>query len=229
MLTLAIDTATATVGVAVGRDGVVLAEVVVDAARRHAEALAPAIEAAVEQAGVVLRELDFLSVGVGPGLFTGLRVGVTTARTIAQVLAVPVVGVPSLDLLAHPWCAEGRVIVALIDARRREVYVARYRGTAAGLERTSAYAVEPPDEVAAELAARGESVLLVGDGARAYADAFAAVDQLAVPGAADAAPSAAALVELATVQFARGEHQRPDQVQPLYLRQSDAEINWAAR
>ena len=82
MLMLAIDTATAQVGVAIGRDGHVLGEVRIDGRRRHAEELAPAIEYLRDQTGIALADLVCVAVGLGPGLFTGLRVGVTTARTL---------------------------------------------------------------------------------------------------------------------------------------------------
>jgi tRNA threonylcarbamoyladenosine biosynthesis protein TsaB len=229
VLTLAIDTATAQVGVAIGRDGRVVGEVTVAAPRRHAEELTPAIAYLLRETGVALAGLAFVAVGTGPGLFTGLRVGVTTARTIAQVLGVPVVGIPSLDLVAYPWRATDRRLVALVDARRHEVFVARYRPVPGGLDREGPYSVEAPEAVEAQLAATGDPVLLVGDGVLAYPEAFAGLDHAEQLGAMAAAPSVAALVELATARFEREEFDRPEDIQPLYLRQSDAEINWAAR
>jgi tRNA threonylcarbamoyladenosine biosynthesis protein TsaB len=229
VLTLAIDTATAQVGVAIGRDGRVLGEVVIDGGRRHAEELAPAIEYLRAQTGVALDDLACISVGVGPGLYTGLRVGVTTARTLAQVLEVPVVAIPSLDLVAYPWRSTHRRVVALIDARRKEVFAARYWPVPGGIQRDGEYTVEAPDAVAAELAASGAESLLVGDGALEYADAFTGIDHVELAGPAGAAPSVAALVELATARFEREEFHRADDVAPLYLRRSDAEIAWDAR
>jgi tRNA threonylcarbamoyladenosine biosynthesis protein TsaB len=226
---LAIDTATAQVGVAIGRDGHVLGEVRIDGGRRHAEELAPAIEYLRDQTGIALGDLACVAVGLGPGLFTGLRVGVTTARTLAQVLDVPVVGVPSPDLVAYPWRVTHRRVVALVDARRKEVFAARYWPVPGGLQRDGEYTVEPPDAVAAELLATGVDSLLVGDGALAYADAFAGLDHVELAGPAAAAPSVAALVELATARFEREEFCRADEVAPLYLRRSDAEIAWDAR
>ncbi len=227
MLTLALDTATARVAVAVGRDGRVLAELTVDGARRHAEELAPAIAEVVRESGIGLDRIRFVSVGIGPGLFTGLRVGVTTARTLGQVLGVPVVGIPSLDLVAHPWRRTDRRIVALIDARRGEVFAARWTLVGDGLERHGDYTVEPPERIAAELRAAGSPVRLVGDGALAYAEVFDAVPGLQRLGPEAAYPDVAALVEIATARFERGEHEPPERVQPMYLRRSDAEINWS--
>jgi len=224
VLTLAIDTATTQVGVAVGRDGRVLGEVRIDGARRHAEELAPAIEYLRHETRVALDDLACVAVGTGPGLYTGLRVGVTTARTLAQVLDVPVVGIPSLDLVAYPWRSTDRRILAAIDARRAEVFTARYWPVPGGIQRDGEYAVEAPAAVAAELLATGTETLVVGDGALAYADVLRGIDHVELAGPAAAAPSVAALVELATVRFEREEFCRADDVVPLYLRRSDAEI-----
>jgi tRNA threonylcarbamoyladenosine biosynthesis protein TsaB len=229
VLTLAIDTATAQVGVAVGRDGRVVGEVRIDGARRHAEELAPAIDYLRRETGVRLDQLACIAVGTGPGLYTGLRVGVTTARTLAQVLDVPVVGIPSLDLVAYPWRTTHRRVVAVIDARRKEVFAARYWPVPGGLQRDGDYTVEPPETIAAELVADAGESLLVGDGALAYRDAFAGLDRVELAGPAAAAPSVAALVELATARFEREEFCRADEVTPLYLRRSDAEIAWDGR
>lgn len=226
MLTLALDTATARVGVAVGRDGRVLAELTVDGARRHAEELAPAITEVLREARIDLDRIRFVSVGLGPGLFTGLRVGVTTARTLGQVLGVPVVGVPSLDLVAYPWRHTDRRIVALVDARRREVFAARWTVVGDSLERHGDYTVEPPEQIAAELAESRLPVRLVGDGALAYEAVFAALPEVQRLGSEAAYPDVGALVEIATARYERGEHDPPERVQPLYLRRSDAEINW---
>ena len=102
MLLLCLDTATPQVSAAIGADGAVLGEVRLGRGRRHAEHLAPAIEYLCRELDVELARLSAIAVGLGPGLFTGLRVGVTTAKTMAQVLRVPVVGVASLDLVAYP-------------------------------------------------------------------------------------------------------------------------------
>ena len=102
MLLLCLDTATPQVSAAIGADGAVLGEIRLGRGRRHAEHLAPAIEYLCRELDVELARLSAIAVGLGPGLFTGLRVGVTTAKTMAQVLRVPVVGVASLDLVAYP-------------------------------------------------------------------------------------------------------------------------------
>ena len=228
MTLLAIDTATSQVSVAFGHDGRVLGEVRIDGGRRHAEQLAPAIAYLATELGIDLGTLAAVAVGTGPGLYTGLRVGVTSARTMAQALGIPIVGIPSLDLVAHPWRTTPRRVVAVLDARRREVFSAQYRVVPGGLARDGEYSVGPPSVLAAEMLARGDDVLLVGDGALVYADSFSGLDRVELVGPAAAAPSATALVELASARLERAAFTTPDDVVPLYLRQSDAQILWTA-
>ena len=229
MLVLALDTATPQVSVAIGDDGSLRGEVRVRGGRRHAEQLAPAIDFLCRQTRVDLRHVAVVAVGVGPGLFTGLRVGVTTAKVMAQALRIPVVAVPSLDLIAYPLRASARRIAVVVDARRHEVFAARYRPVPGGVQRVSDYTVGPADEVVADLAADGEDVLLAGDSVAANRDAFAALGRAEVAGPLFEAPSVAALVELATGRFEREEFASPFEVRPLYLRASDAELAWDAR
>jgi len=228
MLLLAVDTATPQVSVALGEDGQVRGEVRLAGGRRHAEQLAPAIAYLCEQTGVPLDALDALAVGVGPGLFTGLRVGVTTVKVMAQALAVGVVAVPSLDLIAYPLRHARRVVAVVVDARRREVFHATYRPVVGGVERVSEYTVAPAPQVASALAAAGDDVILAGDGVDQYWSAFAGLECAEVAGPDFDAPSAAALVELATRRVARGDVEVPDAVRPLYLRESDAALAWGS-
>jgi tRNA threonylcarbamoyladenosine biosynthesis protein TsaB len=223
---LALDTSTAQVSVAIGDGGAVLGAVELVGGRRHAEQLAPAIDYLRRELAVDLGHLAAIAVGTGPGLFTGLRVGVTTAKVMAQALRIPVVGIPSLDLVAYPLRHTGRTIVAVLDARRREVFAARYQPVPGGVQRVSEYAVYPPAELVAELASEGHSFLLAGDGIERFPEEFAALDHAEVAGGGFAAPSVAALVELATARAEREEFEQPGELRPLYLRQSDAEIAW---
>ncbi len=132
MLILGIETATAQVGCAIGGHEGVLAEFHSARGRRHVETLAPAIEFVCRQARVELSEISAVAVDIGPGLFSGLRVGVATAKAMAQALRVPTVGVSSLDLLAFPMRYSSRLIAAVIDARRGEVFYAFYRQVPGG-------------------------------------------------------------------------------------------------
>src|SRR5436190_987510 len=125
VLILGIETATLQAGCAVGGHEGVLAAFQSARGRRHAEVLAPAIEFTCKQARIDLKEIGAIAVDIGPGLFTGLRVGVATAKAMAQGLRVPMFGVSSLDLLAFPVRHTSKLIVAAIDARRSELVHAR--------------------------------------------------------------------------------------------------------
>lgn len=234
MLILGMDTATPHVGVAIGDSadgGRVLAEVLIAGDRRHAEQLAPAIKRVCDESGVRLDQLTAIAVGIGPGLFTGLRVGVTTAKVMAQALRIPVVAVSSLDLIAAPLL-DGHgghahtLVVPVIDARRREVFSARYRVVPGGMQREGEYTVGSVEELIADLEAENEHVLLAGDGVSRYREQFAGLDRSDMAGPEFEAPSVAALVQLATGRVEREEFVQPWDVHPMYLRESDAELHW---
>jgi tRNA threonylcarbamoyladenosine biosynthesis protein TsaB len=220
------DTATPVTGVAVGSEAGTLAEVAVRHERRHAEVLAPAVRWVLDQAEVDPGSLAGVAVGTGPGLFTGLRVGVSTAKALAQSWGLPMVAVPSLDLIAFAHRHVRRSICPVIDARRGEVFCALYRHAPGGVVRLTDYQVLRPDQLAAGIEARGEEVLLCGDGALLHREAFEHLDEhLEFGNLAQASPSAAALVELALPRMLREEFTSPLEVTPLYLRRPDVDPN----
>jgi tRNA threonylcarbamoyladenosine biosynthesis protein TsaB len=229
VIILGIETATQQVGVAVGGQEGVIASFGAARGRRHAETLAPAIDFVCRQAQVELREVSVVAVDVGPGLFTGLRVGVAAAKATAQALRVPMIGLSSLDLLAFPMRHTRRLIAAVIDARRGEVYSALYRQVQGGVQRLSDYRLQPPAELACELEASGDECLVVGDGAVRHADLLAVDSRIELGGLGYAHPQASALVELSHPRALREEFVQPRDLRVLYLRKSDAEINWDQR
>ena len=229
MLILGIDTATVQASCAIGGHEGVLAAVQSAKGRRHAEHLAPSIRFACDLAGVELSEISVVAVDLGPGLFTGLRVGIATAKALAHALKVPMIGVPSLDLLAFPVRFTPRLIVTVIDARRGELFYAFYRQVPGGVTRVSEHQVGSPDDLASELLALGEECLLVGDGAIRYAEIFEGMKRIEFAGEGLAYPLASSLVLLAHAKALQEEFVMPWDLEPLYLRKPDAEINWATR
>ncbi|MET9695705.1 tRNA (adenosine(37)-N6)-threonylcarbamoyltransferase complex dimerization subunit type 1 TsaB [Streptomyces sp. NPDC006529] len=210
MLLLAVDTATPAVTVALHDGESVIAEAHQVDARRHGELLLPTVEKVLAGAGLKLDALTGIVVGVGPGPYTGLRVGLVTAATFASVLGVPVHGLCTLDGLAYAARdagIEGPFAVAT-DARRKEVYWARYEDPRT---RTTEPAVDRPADIAEQLA----GLPVVGAGALLYPESF--------PDARGPEhQSAGALASLAAQRLAAGAEFLPPT--PLYLRRPDAQV-----
>jgi tRNA threonylcarbamoyladenosine biosynthesis protein TsaB len=228
MLILGIETSTPVSSVAIGSEQGVVAGMTVARGRGHVEFLVPAVEQICAAASVSKRSLAGIAVGLGPGLFTGMRVGIATAKAMAQALSIPVVGVASLDLLAFEVRHSSKLICACVDARRSEVFAAFYRQVPGGVQRRSEFRAWSPDRLAGEIEARGEDVLFVGNGALLYRSRlpearseFASVSR--------SFPSATALVELALPRFVREEADSVWDIGPLYVRQADVNIGWEQR
>lgn len=203
---LALDTATPAVTVAVADGPLVLAESTTVDARRHGELLAPAIVAALAGAGVDRRSLTAVAVGVGPGPYTGLRVGLVTARALGSALGIPVLGVCTHDHLAFGAGLFGSFRV-VTDARRKEVHWAEYAvpGDPAGIARLAGPHVERPEHAAFAGPA-------VGSGAALYPAHFPDARPPEHPSAGDLARWVAA--GLATVDPVPLYLRRPDAVEP---------------
>lgn len=229
MIILGIETSTEQVGCAIAGNEGVYASFCAASGRRHAETLTPAIEFVCAQANIAMRQVSVVAVGVGPGLFTGLRVGIATAKALALALRVPMIGLPSLDLLAYAVRHSSKLIVPVIDAKRGEVFSATYRHVPGGVQRQSDFAVMTPADLASDLEAHAAECLLVGDGAVRYADVFAGNDRVEFGGVGTAYPSVTALLELVHPRAVREEFVQPGEIHPLYLRKADARINWAMR
>jgi tRNA threonylcarbamoyladenosine biosynthesis protein TsaB len=229
MLTLALDTSSA-ISVAVLDGDEARARESVFAPRGHAELLAPMIREVLARAGSALRPdgapagIDGIVVGTGPAPFTGLRVGLVTARTLALAWGVPVWGVCSLDALG---AAHGGAVTVVSDARRREVYWARYE---AG-ERVEGPAVSPPAEVPGVLGAEARDgvvpelgmgpavTVFVGRGAALYPEAFGEA-----PPESEWHPDPVWLARIAARRFAdakAGGEAADLSIEPLYLRRPD--------
>ncbi|MFD9814212.1 tRNA (adenosine(37)-N6)-threonylcarbamoyltransferase complex dimerization subunit type 1 TsaB [Streptomyces sp. NPDC059080] len=209
MLLLALDTATPAVTAALHDGERVLAESCQVDARRHGELLLPAVDRVLAEAGVKLDAVTDLVVGVGPGPYTGLRVGLVTAASFGAALGVPVHGLCSLDGLAHAADLDTPFVVAT-DARRKEVYWARYDASG---RRLTEPAVDRPADIAGQVA----GVPAVGAGALLYDTVFTGVRR-----DGPAHQSGAALASAAARALAAGEELLPPR--PLYLRRPDAQV-----
>jgi len=224
VLLLALDTSGTGVGVAVHDGSSVLAEVAVPGSQKHAEQLMPAVVAALGRAGVDRSALTALVVGVGPGPFTGLRVGLVTAQVLGAALGVPVHGVCSLDAIAEAVAGAGQAEPFLVatDARRREVYWAGYE-VAAGpwaWRRLDGPHVAAPADVPVER--DGVRRVVCGPGVALYPELLGAGP---VPADVTAGVGAGAIATIAARALLAGEdlaQGRLVEPKPWYLRRPDA-------
>jgi tRNA threonylcarbamoyladenosine biosynthesis protein TsaB len=249
MIVLAIESATDMVGVALRRDDGAVAERVHEGGRAHAELLAPSIEEVCAASGCALAEVTCIAVDIGPGLFTGLRVGVATAKALAQALGIGVLGLSSLDILAaaaaERWLESDpgpRSVASVVDARRGEVFAATYRfDSTPGREPVDPESIrrdrnEPlgPEALVEWLLERSEvdgPVTVVGDGAVRYHHLLSSQPGLDLGWAGDlSAPSPVTQARLAARRLARGVvPSGATELVPDYRRPADARINWEQR
>jgi tRNA threonylcarbamoyladenosine biosynthesis protein TsaB len=252
---LAIETATPCVGCALWSDAGPVASFVLVAGQRHAEVLMPAVDELCRRAGWTVDDLSGVAVDIGPGLFTGLRVGVATARAIAAATGLPAAGVNSLETLAHPHRRRTGLVAPVVDARRGEVYWALYRADGTSVQELRPPAVAGPRELAAELGRLCDPVLsgptpagptpagptpagptpagptpagpvlAVGDGARRYKEHLVA-SGADVGDEGEMWPSPLVVAELGVSRLTLAAGGEGGLPEPLYLRQPDVRIGW---
>ena len=223
MVILGIETSTMTEGVAVVDGHKVLAEHRADVGSTHAERLMPVILQTLRAANVGLEALKGVAVSIGPGSFTGLRIGLSTAKGLCLARDIPLVAVPTLDGLANllPFCRY--LVCPILDAKRREVYTALYR-TADGIpERLTGFRAIAPNDLLDETE---EPTVFLGDGVAVYRNlieerlgsrAYFAPDHLAFP-------NGASISFLGHQMLNEGKTVDIHSVEPIYLRKSDAEL-----
>jgi tRNA threonylcarbamoyladenosine biosynthesis protein TsaB len=241
MRILGVDTATPTASVALIEDGELAAEetypprettVAASSSARsakHAEVILPLIDSVLRRRGLLLSQLSGLALSIGPGSFTGLRIGLSTVKGLAYGSAIPVVGVSTLFANAsRPADWEG-LVCALLDARKNEVYASLFFKNGPQLRRLTEDLVAPAGSVAAVIQNLGASsaCLFVGDGCRVYRQALS--DRLGAQahffGADDTSPSVAcAVARLSLEKFSRHDADSLATLTPVYLRPSEAEF-----
>lgn len=228
---IGIETSVEHVGVAVGDHRGIRAHAMLASDRRHAESLTPIIEFVMEQAELSMTDLSAVAVDVGPGLFTGMRVGMSTAQSMAWALELPMVPVCSLDAVAMHADWSDDLVAAALDARRGEVYWATYRmrGMGAEPQRLTEPVVTPPEDMAVHLADRAEDVVCVGSGFHRHVEGFESAPWAKVMGVGASFPSAISVVRLASHRVAAEDTTTASRIEPIYLRAPDAEINWSTR
>lgn len=240
MRILALETATSSCTVAVTDGSDLRAELTLQVPRAHSTRLMPLIAQAISESGIAKTDLDGIAVGIGPGSFTGLRIGLATAKGLAFALGKPCVGVPTLKAMAYGTGAQLGLVVPMLDAKREEVFAAVY---AAGTTDPATWVeLLPPAHMS--LAALGEAVqslraglrhswqfvTLCGDVAAKYAGRLGLEeDVVRLAPAGSMLPRAWAVAAVGQEMLVRGAGVDPEVLAPVYLRKSEAETLWEAR
>ncbi len=228
MLILGIDTTTLACSVAMLRDDTVLAELTLDIKKTHSERLMPLLDHMLQETGIEREEIDAVAVAAGPGSFTGLRIGVSTARALAQGLQIPAVPVCTLDALAEAIPSPGALICPLLDARRNQVYTALYHRqseTPFMLETIIDPAPLALDELTEKLRVFNRPIVFVGEGLNSYAAEL--TEGLSGQALISPAPFRHCRAALTALKGQRLLENNPnasyEDLLPIYLRQPEAE------
>ncbi len=216
MRVLAVETSTLSGGAALLDGERIVGEYTLDVRITHSERLMAAIDQILTDSGWTARDLEGLAVSVGPGSFTGLRVGLSTVKGLALALSIPVAAVPTLDAMAAMLPFASLPVCPVLDARKREVYASRYRWDGLTMRREWEYLAIAPDDLARRL---DEPVIVVGDGADAISSPFARRVQPPRRG-----PAPAVVGALGHARIAIGDTVAAADLLPIYLRPSEAEL-----
>lgn len=224
MKILGIDTSSMAASVAVIEDNKLICEYTINTKKTHSQKLMPMIENMLSLSDLNVRELDAIAVCEGPGSFTGLRIGMATAKAIAHVNDIPVIGVNSLEVLAANMNLCDKKICSILDAQRNQVYTGRYYYEGTKLVEIKEIGIQPIDELLEELAQSKEEWILVGEAVYKYEDKIREIENIEIPAASNNVTKAGSLCSVAKVKFDEGKDIfNCYTVNPLYIRKSQAE------
>lgn len=230
MSILSIDTATQVSSVAVADEGKLSAELTMQARLTHSETLMPHIEQVLRMAAVKKEDLEGIAVSIGPGSFTGLRIGLAAAKAMAYSLNLPVVGVSTLKALAYHVPVPGVRIVSLLDAQKGNAYVESYRWEQGKLMVVEPVEVAKVTDIVAACATLSEPVLLTGDVVQKKI-----AGRMELPAGVMTAPAnilmprAACVAMLGLAELKAGHQDSVMAIEPVYIRRSEAEVLWEKR
>lgn len=225
MKILGIDSSGMVASAAITADDVLVAEFTVNNKQTHSQTLLPMIDQVVQMSGIALQEMDAIAIAAGPGSFTGLRIGASTAKGLGLALDKPIVPVPTLEGLAYRLVGSRGLICPMMDARRNQVYTGIYRVSAGHLEVVAEQKAVDVQEILQELAEYQEPVTFLGDGVPVYQGTITQLYR----GEYQLAPlhmsrqSAAAVAALGEIYYRQGKIETAQEHHPVYLRKSQAE------
>lgn len=225
MKILGIDSSGMVASAAVAADNTLVAEFTVNNKQTHSQTLLPMIDQVIQMSGIALQEIDAIAIAAGPGSFTGLRIGASTAKGLGLALDKPIVPVPTLEGMAYRLAGSNGLVCPMMDARRNQVYTGIYRVATDKLDVVADQKAVDVREILQELAEYQEPVIFLGDGVPVYQEVIAECCQ----GEYQLAPlhlsrqSAAAVAALGEIYYRQGKTETAQEHRPVYLRKSQAE------
>ncbi|MDU4961473.1 MAG: tRNA (adenosine(37)-N6)-threonylcarbamoyltransferase complex dimerization subunit type 1 TsaB [Sporomusaceae bacterium] len=229
MSILALDTSTLVSSVALAQPGQLLAEITLQTKKTHSEHLMPHIADLLVKASQTRADLTAIAVSIGPGSFTGLRIGLATAKALAYALKLPLLGVPTLAALAYGCYAPQVTLAPMLDAQKGNVYYSLYQWRQDGFSELAPPAVAAAESLFLQLERLETPVVLLGEAAVMFAGQAAAYRHLSLPPAHCVISRAGSVAMLGLDRLARGQRDDIEALEPLYIRRSEAEVLWEAR
>ncbi len=227
---LALETSTLVSSVAVATADTLLAEITIQTKKTHSELLMPHIAKIIDMAGVNKADIKAIAVSIGPGSFTGLRIGLATAKALSYAMNIPIIGVPTLAALAYGCLAPAVMLAPMLDAQKGNVYQALFEWQAGELKEIMVPTVMAIEQVLEKLTQYQKPVILMGEAAVLHRTAI----EQAGNGLVLAAPHliiqrAGSVAGLGHKMFKQGIQHNTMSLEPLYIRRSEAEVLWEQR
>lgn len=226
---LAIDTSTMVSGAAVAAKDKLIAEIIMQLKLPQSQVLLGHIKEVLQIAHTDKKDLDGIAVSIGPGSFTGLRIGLASAKMLSYALDIPVVAVSSLEAMAYHYPVPGIYIASVLDAQKGNAYFALYEYNDNGFNEKKSVCVMDFAEIAKFCSGLDKPVIFVGDIAQKKADIIASYKNISLGMPHLCMPRAANVAMAAMPKFARGEFANIMNLEPVYIRRSEAEVLWEKR
>ena len=224
MKILGIDTSTMAANVAVLEDDKLICEYTINTKKTHSQKLMPMIENMLKLSDIEIKDIDAIAICVGPGSFTGLRIGMATAKAMAHVNDIPLISVNSLEILGANMNLCNKKVCSILDAQRNQVYTCKYIYEENKIKNLGEINIIPIDDLLEQLSGTNEEWILVGEAVYKYKEKIEAIPNIIIPCPSNNITKASSLCILARDKFEQNKdvHNCYD-INPMYIRKSQAE------
>ncbi|RDY23249.1 tRNA (adenosine(37)-N6)-threonylcarbamoyltransferase complex dimerization subunit type 1 TsaB [Romboutsia maritimum] len=227
MKILGIDTSSMAASVSVIEDDKLICEYTVNTKKTHSQKLMPMIENMLKMSDLKINEINAIAICVGPGSFTGLRIGMATAKAIAHVNNLPIIGVNSMEILAANMDLCDKKICSILDAQRNQVYTAKYKFEEGKLIEIESVDVIEIENLLKELSSNDDEWILVGEAVYKYKDMIKEIQNISIPAPSNNVTKASSLCSVAINKYNENKDVHDCYtINPMYIRKSQAEVQY---